>query len=207
MTTITPEAFATQGWVNLQNLKEKTGSRKIAEKTIQQWKDNGYIIPLANGIFTLNDNLAKPPLSPERMANIINPDSYVTGLWMLSIHSIIPEGVTEVTCATTQATEKKQTPQGTFGFQHFDPKEYFGWTTETDGYGQPIRIATPEKALLDFIWTENKKWTPKEFAQWGISDPRKKINIETLQKTAATWGNTKISQTTENLISFLRIQT
>jgi hypothetical protein len=164
----------------------------------------GLIIPLRRGIYAFPDNLAKNPLTAERAANQIQKESYITGLWCLNQLGLTPEGVTAVTSATRNNPAEFETPIGRFTYSHIQPQGFFGFETKHDSGGIEIRIATPEKALLDFFWWRGGNWNENEFARWRIQDPLKKINHKRLKEFAKRWNQPRLIRAAKNVTIYLQ---
>jgi len=196
--------FGVFGFFELPNLVAFTQERRpTVLQTLCRWAKRGWIIPLKRGFYALPENVAKNPLTPERAANQLYKNSYVTGLWCLNQEGLIPEGVLEVTSATLNNPAEFATPLGRFSYRHVSPRGFFGYNTTREG-GMPVLIATPEKALLDFFWWQDAEWTDVELARWRIQDPWKKIDHRRLHAFAEQWGQPRLIRAAKNLSVFLR---
>lgn len=195
--------FGAQGYFNLPKYLQLALTDKATTRvTLHRWIKQGKIIHLRRGVYALPEDIAKNPITLERAANAIYDGSYVTGLWRLNQLGLIPEGVIEVTNATPKNPAIFDTPLGRYVYQHIGPAGFFGFEELPDGLAT-VRVATPEKALLDFFWSRNIEWDKVEFARWRIQNPFKKINFRRLHAYAKQWDQPKLTRATERLTEYL----
>ena len=195
--------FGALGFLDVPNFLALTPTKhRAALVTLHRWKQQGKLIPLRRGLYALPEDLAKNPPTLERTANMIRPDSYVTGLWRLNQLGLIPEGVVEITNATRLNPAEFDTPLGRYNYRHLSDAGFFGYETEMEG-DIPVRIATPEKALLDFFWWKNIEWTPIEFARWRIQNPFGKLDLDRLRRFARQWGQPRLVRAAEQVTQYL----
>jgi hypothetical protein len=196
--------FGPFGYFELPNLLTLTQERRgsLLSK-LHRWSKQGDIIQLKRGFYAIPEAIAKNPLTPERAANQLYKFSYVTGLWRLNQIGLIPEGVVEVTNATLNNPAEFNTFLGRFTYQHVSVAGFFGYELVEDGVLQ-IKVATAEKALLDFFWWKRIEWTAEEFERWRIQDPWKKIDHDRLHAFAKRWGPTRLKRAAANLTQYLK---
>lgn len=196
--------FGTLGCFELPSFLALTpANHKAALVSLSRWNKQGKIIQLRRGLYALPEDLAKNPLTLERAANEIYKDSYVTGLWRLNQLGIIPEGVLEVTNATLRNPVEFDTPLGRYVYHHIGHTGFFGFDIEADGDNK-IRVATPEKALLDFFWWKTGEWTEIEFARWRIQDPFKRLDLPKLKAFAMKWNKPKLIRAADRVAAYLQ---
>ena len=196
--------FGAFGFFELPNLIALTHEKKSTVlQTLCRWHKRKQVTPLKRGFYALPEDIAKNPLTPERAANQLYKQSYVTGLWRLNQEGLIPEGVLEVTNATLNNPARFDTPIGRFVYQHLNPQGFFGYETIQEGV-MPVLVAMPEKALLDFFWWKNVEWDDTEFARWRIQDPWKKIDHRRLRRFARQWGQPRLIRAADNLTAYLK---
>lgn len=196
--------FGAFGFFDLPNVlaltQEKRGTVNV---TLHRWAKQGLIIPLRRGLYAFTEDMAKNPMTAERAANQIQKDTYITGLWRLNQAGLIPEGVTEVTNATQGNPAEFDTPLGRYAYQHIQPQGFFGYETKPDAGGYTVRIAFPEKALLDFFWWHKVEWDRAEFERWRIQDPFKRLDTVRLKNFAHRWNQPRLIRAAENLTAYL----
>ncbi|MFZ2356452.1 MAG: hypothetical protein WAW67_01330 [Candidatus Omnitrophota bacterium] len=118
---------------------------------VQYWRKHGHLIPLKRGIYVLNEDLRKQPLSMGFIANYLLSPSYLSLEYALSYYDLIPEKVTVYTSVTTQKTTTFKTPIAIFEYRSVKESLLKGFTKANDTI-ENYFIATPEKAILDFFY-------------------------------------------------------
>lgn len=108
------------------------------------------------------------------LAGSIYGPSYISFEYALCHHGLIPEAVYTITCASFEKKKKKkyETPFGTFTYRDV-PSEAFplGLEVIQEG-GYYYRIATPEKALCDKLYTMSPAANSKELHSLLVEDLR-----------------------------------
>ncbi|PKO22838.1 MAG: hypothetical protein CVU38_07250 [Chloroflexi bacterium HGW-Chloroflexi-1] len=107
----------------------------------------GDVIKLRRELYVLPDRLP----SELEVANALLKPSYVSLLYALAYHHLIPEAVFEVTSVTTRTTRRFETLNHVFTYHHVEPTAFTGYRPETIG-GKIVLIAEPEKALVDSLY-------------------------------------------------------
>jgi hypothetical protein len=136
----------------------------------------------------------------EAMATRIYKPAYATGLWRLNHDGFVPEGVTMVTFATTRETKTIPTNIGPIEYRQIPKKAFFGFQ-KTKGNG--ALVATPEKAILDFLWLQDIEWDKKEFERWRFQDDWERINRKRLVEYAQKWGEPRLLRAVDRLLAYL----
>lgn len=119
---------------------------------VSRWVNDGRLIKLHKGLYTLADPFRKTPPEKFSIANKLKSPSYVSLQSALAFHGLIPEYVPQVTSVTTGRPQTIQTPLGRFDFRHILKDRFFGFHQATLAAGQTAFIAGPEKALLDLVY-------------------------------------------------------
>jgi len=87
------------------------------------------------------------------LANKLYGPSYVSLESALNTYGIIPDITANVTSVSPVTSKKISTPKGTFLYSKINKNLYFGFQNILDqSSGLYYQIATPEKALLDYIY-------------------------------------------------------
>ena len=116
----------------------------------------GAIVRIKKGLYCFGEGLRREPISREQVANLIYGPSYVSLDYALSYHGLIPERVEVVTSVTTRRSRNFETPLGPFSYRMLHEARYVtGAILEAIGK-TTFLIATPEKALVDKIWTDRR---------------------------------------------------
>jgi len=107
----------------------------------------GFIIKLKRGIYTLKKNLPPDFL----IANKLYEPSYVSLSTALSFHQLIPETVYSITSVTPKPTREFEVLGRTFSYNRIK-KEAFAGYEPREISGETVLVATPEKAVVDFLY-------------------------------------------------------
>jgi predicted transcriptional regulator of viral defense system len=117
---------------------------------LTEWQAKGYIRKVIRGFYMF----AATPLTETALfaaANRIYAPSYVSLESALAEYRLIPEAVYAVTSVTTRKTTAFDTPLARFSYRTIRPRLFSGYRVlRTAGY--PVLIASPEKAVVDFLY-------------------------------------------------------
>ena len=104
----------------------------------------------------------------------------------LSFHGLIPEGVFSLSSVTSKKSKQFSTPIGEFTFTHVPQKVLLcGVERITDQYGESFFMASPLKALADYVYVQK----PRRQDAASLLDELR-IEKEALQKIKA--GDTAV---------------
>lgn len=169
---------------------------------------SGAIVRIKKGLYCFGESLRKGPLSREQAANLIYGPSYVSLDYALSFHGMIPERVETVTSVTTRRSRSFRTPVGSFSYRMLQAARYStGAALETAG-GVGFLMATPEKALVDKVWTDRQFSGTRlsDFGAYLLDDLRidgealRRLDGSRIQSIALAYGSNKINR----LVRYLR---
>jgi len=135
-------------------------------RRLVEWQDKGYIKKIIRGhyIFAnleLNENVLF------EIANRIYSPSYISFEMALSFHHMIPESVYGLTSATSRKTKVFKTKIGDFIYRTIQPRLLFGYKL-IDYIGRRLKVAEPEKALLDYFYLNTSIKSEDDFAEMRI---------------------------------------
>ena len=131
---------------------------------LHRWAKNGRLLLLRRGMYAWPPAHRRVPLNPAELANALLTPSYLSGLWALGFHGLIPEQVVVYTSVTARGPRRFENQAGTFEYRHVKPEAFFGYRrVEIDG--AKAQVAVPEKALLDFWHLSKGLWTPERMAE------------------------------------------
>ncbi|EOS52439.1 type IV toxin-antitoxin system AbiEi family antitoxin domain-containing protein [Adlercreutzia caecimuris] len=131
-------------------IREELSSFADPANKVARMVREGRLTPIIRGLYE-----TEATASPWSLAGCIYGPSYISFESALSFHGLIPEGVRAVTSATFEKGKAKayDTPFGSFLFRDV-PAEAFPYGIDVKGPANaPFRIATPEKALCDKLYT------------------------------------------------------
>lgn len=114
---------------------------------------NESIIRIRKGIYIFGPHYQKKPIPLEILASFIYSPSYISLEYALSKYGLIPERVAAITSICLNRSKTFQTPIATFSYSKRSSSIYSIGLIRTEipqegGY----LMATPEKALVDFIF-------------------------------------------------------
>lgn len=137
--------------------------------SISRWLAEGTLLPLRRGMYALAEHLRKTDICPPRLANDLYPPSYLSDVWALSFHGLIPDVAREYTSATLRRPQSFRNHLGVFSFRHISAKYFWGFET-IRVTGVDVRCATPEKALIDHWYGTRGEWTEERMGEMRLQN-------------------------------------
>jgi predicted transcriptional regulator of viral defense system len=171
--------FIDQEIISIQQIVNKFpnfDSRRLVE-----WQKKGYIEKVVNRWYRFLEILPDE-YSLFWTSNRIYQPSYISLETALSYHGLIPEGVYAVTAVSTLKTQTYQNNTTHYIYRTVKPSLYFGYQI-LRWKNKPILMASPEKALLDFVYLNSHLKTREDFESLRINSNVfiSKINVKTLE--------------------------
>lgn len=120
-------------------------------KKIQSLEREGDLIRLKRGLYVVNPEISGKPICMPLCANHIYGPSYVSLRWALRWYGLIPEQVYRTTSTTIKRSRSFETPIGYFDYYQVKPSYFSIGLRIVQEEGVSFMMATPEKALCDFI--------------------------------------------------------
>jgi predicted transcriptional regulator of viral defense system len=142
-------------YFKLQTIFSLSENRRTLRNQLVQWQHQGKVHKLKNGVYALNDDDRKAPLSRGMISNVLYAPSYVSLETALSFFGLIPERVAAVTAVTTRKTAVFRNDYGVFSYRSLKPDLFFGFESireGREGEAPPVLMASPEKAVLDKVY-------------------------------------------------------
>lgn len=123
---------------------------EFREPTLNDWLNNGWIKRIRR--FWYADSSFNPQGNDYFfIANKIYSPSYISLESALSHYGFIPETTMQITSISTRKTNLFDTQFGVFSYKSIKNDLYFGYEI-LDNNGRAIVLATPEKAILDYLY-------------------------------------------------------
>lgn len=163
-------------------------SRLCKHKKIVRLKKNCYTFSdFHPNVFVIGQEMVSP--------------SYFSLESVLSWDGIIPEGTSAYTMVSSKKTQQYHNEFGTFSYRHLPPTLFFSVEQRKDG----AWIATSEKALLDYLYLNSKKFETA-FACWQAErfDRLDTLNFRIMKKWAALYNTKKLEKLVENLEQYAK---
>jgi len=136
-----------------------SGSLNRRHSLVKRALAKGEILGIRRGLYCLARPYQKRPLCIHALAQQIYGPSYVSFESALSYHGWIPEAVYTCTCASLGKSKLFKTPLGRFDYKRVPQKVlYVGVDRDVDSYGNAAFIASPAKALADYVYSHNLPW-------------------------------------------------
>ena len=115
-----------------------------------EWIRHGYLLRLRRGWYAFAEAVDIPGIGDYFACRMYSP-SYLSLEYVMSRCGLIPESVVQITCATSLKTALFRNAFGEFTFRSVKQDLMFGYDAETVGNGLPVFVASPAKALCDFL--------------------------------------------------------
>ena len=180
----------------------------LSNLQLVRWQKAGYIRPVMRGFYTFADFQTRFTLNEQfliQAANQIRQPSYVSLEMALSWYNLIPEGVYLITSVTTKNTANIESPFGHFSFRHLKKELMFGYDLlQYQGY--TYKIATMEKALLDYFYFKPKVQTKEDFEGLRLNVPELTENLseKKLKEYLSVFSQKKLDKTINNLLEYIK---
>lgn len=124
---------------------------------LSRWMKQGKVIGLRRGHYALAERYRRVPVTAEALAGVIYRPSYLSGLWALGFHDLIPERVVRFTSVSPRPPQTFENPFGVFEYRNIKQECFFGYQKVAQGSGGMF-VAEPEKALLDHWHLTPGEW-------------------------------------------------
>jgi len=135
-------------------------------RRLNDWQEKGYIKKVIRGYYIFSDLEMSESVLFE-IANRIYAPSYISLEMVLSYYHLIPESVYGITSVSTRRTYTFKTPIAEFSYRTIKPALFFGY--ELVKYDNKVyKIASVEKAILDYLYLHPDINTPDDFASLRI---------------------------------------
>lgn len=155
-------------WLDLKNLNSTEITTSMLLGTFNHFKDargkihnlskSQILQPIKQGVYIINSEFGERPYSKEILANLIYGPSYISLQTALSAYGFIPEQVSTTFSVCFGRGKSFSTPVGEFEFLHIKKEIYPLGVQLKEVYKNAFCLyATPEKALLDFLYLKEKK--------------------------------------------------
>lgn len=118
------------------------------------------VLRIHRGLYCLSNRYTQRPIDPFELAQRIHGPSYVSLETALSYHGWIPEAVHAITSTSLGRSRTFNTPVGLFSFTRVPLLRLFAGVSRASAEGGgSFFLATPLKALADYVYTHRRDWT------------------------------------------------
>lgn len=172
-------------------------------RRLNEWQDKGYLKKVIKGYYIFSDLPIDEKVLFE-IANRIYAPSYVSFEMALAYYGMIPESVYGITSASTRKTMRFKTPMGEYSYRAIRPKLYFGFDY-LSVCGNYCKIASPEKALLDYVYFHDELNSVDDFAQMRINKEvfLKKVDCQKLESYAVVYGQKSLNKRLKAFLEYI----
>jgi len=163
------------------------------QATLYDWEKIGKVTKLRNNHYVFSD-FAPKNYQYYLLSNLLYEPSYVSMELALNHYGVIPESVSTITAISTNKTKKMTNKYGAFSYQTVAPKLFFGYEL-LEVSGRKIKIASLEKAILDYLYLNSKIISTDDFEslRWNKQILREEVNKEKLKKYLDIFSNARPS--------------
>lgn len=173
------------------------------QATLYDWEKLGKVTKLKNNRYVFSD-FQPTNFDFYLLANQLYSPSYVSTELALNHYGVIPELISLITCVTTNKTNTFTNRFGTFSYQTVRPELFFGYEL-LEVRGRGVKIATLEKAILDYLYFSVQVVDPTDFAglRWNKQVLREELDRDKLNKFLAIFANLALKQRVTGLYQYL----
>ncbi len=173
------------------------------QETLYDWENQGYVQKIRNKYYTFSDQELRD-LDLYIISNRIYVPSYISLESALNHYGIIPEAVLQITALTTRKTNSFTTDFGTFIYKSIKPELFWGYKLlEHENIG--IRIASPEKLILDYLYLNSNVITEEDFDSLRFNPEilHDLLDLQLLKKYLRIFSNEMLNQRADSLIRYI----
>lgn len=124
---------------------------------------NGEIIHIRRGLYCIAPKFQKGSINLYALAQHIYGPSYISLESALSWHGWIPEAVYTLTSVSFKKSKEFNTPLGMFSYTRVPQKVFYASVERlTDEAGNIFLIASPMKALADYVYAHKRDYVGLE---------------------------------------------
>lgn len=180
----------------VQGFDEERASIRVQ---LSRWMKQGKVIGLRRGMYTLPGAFRRAPLTPAALANQLYKPSYLSGLWALAHHDMIPEQVIWLTSVTPRVPRRFENPFGVFDYRNIKQSAFFGYAA-VQYAGQDVLVAEAEKALLDHWHLTAGEWTTPRLEQMRYQHAHR-VTEKRLRRGAERFRSPRLERAVERWLA------
>lgn len=157
---------------------------------------NGEILDIRRGLYCLTPRYQKKPVNVYGLAQRVYGPSYISLETALSHHGWIPEGVYACTCVSFGRAKEFTTPLGLFSYKRVPQRTFYAGVERcVDADGNAWFMASPAKALADYVYVHRPSWTTADDASASLrieTDELSSVTLEQLDALAENYSNYRV---------------
>ena len=164
------------------------------------WTKKGYIQKIKKGLYVLTN--AQGEIDPATLASKMYAPSYLSLEFALNCYGIIPDIPGTHTSVTSRKTMRHKNQFGNFSFRKIKKEFFTGYVAMRDK-NISYNMATPEKALMDFIYFGQSRFEPKEdFWREMRIDEDFRLDRKKIEEYKKLFKNNKINELADSLLRY-----
>ena len=178
-----------------------TWNPSFQRSNLSRWVQRGYIKKLRKEWYIFSESLSIPGIQ-YLVANKIYAPSYVSLQSALCFYGIIPESVVEITSVCSRDTKLFESALGTCSYSKIKQDLFFGYRLmDFDRIGT-VKFATPEKAILDFLYLNNFYKTKEDMINLRFDETfmEEELNRELLFTLLSRFNNKSLENRINTLL-------
>jgi predicted transcriptional regulator of viral defense system len=161
------------------------------------WVKKRYIKRVRKGVYVLSQ--AAQELDPMLLAEKIYSPSYLSLEFALNYHSIIPDIPGTYTSISTKKTMRYKNEFGNYSYQKIKKDFFTGYVS----LGNNLNLATPEKAMMDYLYFNQSKLVAKvDFWRELRIDENFSFNRKKIETYKKLFKNKKVSELMDSLLAY-----
>lgn len=156
-------------WFDLALLVQLSGEKRTSlTNQLFRWAKGGRITPLRRGLYALAEPYRQVPLHGPALCGVLYRPSYLSCEWAMSFYGLIPEAVPVYTCVTSRVPRRFENEIGAFQYRNVKQELFFGYEPVLLA-GRRVLVATPYKAVFDFLHLSTGEWTLPRVGELRLS--------------------------------------
>ncbi len=174
------------------------GSKDRRYALVKRAIAGGQLIHIRRGLYCLAPRYQRTKINLYALAGHIHGPSYISLESALSWHGWIPEAVYTLTSVSLGKLKEFRTPLGVFSYARVPQRIlYAGVDRRIDEAGDVFFMASPIKALADYVHVHRKDWVSLEpvFEDLRI-DPEemKTVSLDEIGLLLANYSSTRVAR-------------
>jgi len=164
------------------------------------WTKKGYIKRIRKGLYLLAN--AQDDTNLLVLASKIYTPAYLSLEFALNYYGIIPDIPGTYTSVTSRKTLTYKNEFGNFTYQKVKSNLFFGYVMQKDR-NIAFCIATPEKAMMDYLYfNKNKLVVEEKFWQELRIDEEFKFNLKKIGEYKKIFNDKKVTRLMDSLLLY-----
>ena len=171
---------------------------------ITRWEKKGYLKKIKRGLYCFKSETANQHLL-WYIANKMHASSCISMETALKHYGLIPEEIFQTTSVTTKKTETSKTSMGSFRYNHIKPNLYWGYRL-MDFNQTKIRVAEPEKAILDYLYLHPSLKKDDDFNGMRINQNefKNQVDLEKFKTYLTAFKNKQLTKRAKIFLNVIR---